>query len=65
MELSAYARFEGQGLREARQVFEKELIGWVLRKNKGRVTSAAEELKISRTALYELIKKLGIRKEGG
>jgi len=61
LELSAYDRFEGRGLKEARQVFDKELIGWVLKKNKGRVTSAAEELKISRTALYELIKKLGIR----
>jgi two-component system NtrC family response regulator len=65
LELSAYARFEGRGLKEAREAFEKELIWWVLRKNKGRVTSAAEELKISRTALYELIEKLGIRKEGG
>ena len=61
LELSAYARFEGRGLKEARKAFEKELIWWGLRKNKGRVTSAAEELKVSRTALYELIKKLGIR----
>jgi biotin operon repressor len=28
------------------------------------VTSAAEELKISRTAIYELIEKLGLKKEG-
>ena len=64
LELSSYARFEGRGLKEAREAFDKELIGWVLRKHKGRVTSAAEELKISRTAIYELIEKLGLKKEG-
>jgi len=65
LELSSFTRFEGQGLKPAREAFEKEFIWWVLRKNKGRVASAAEELKVSRTALYELIEKLGIRKEGG
>ena len=64
LELSSYGRFEGQGLKQAREAFDKEFIGWVLRKHKGRVTSAAEELKVSRTALYELIEKLGLRKEG-
>jgi len=64
LELSAYAQFEGHGLKQAREAFEKEFIWWVLRKNKGRVTSAAEELKISRKTLYELIERLGIRKEG-
>jgi two-component system NtrC family response regulator len=62
LELSSFAPFEGQGLKEAREAFEKELIWWVLRKNKGRVTSSAEELKVSRTALYELIEKLGLKK---
>ena len=64
LELSSYGRFEGQGLKQAREAFDKEFVGWVLRKHKGRVTSAAEELKVSRTALYELIEKLGLRKEG-
>jgi DNA-binding NtrC family response regulator len=35
----------------------------VLSRNKGNMTKVAEELRIARSTLYELMEKLGIKKE--
>jgi two-component system NtrC family response regulator len=60
--VAPYAKYEGGGLREAREALEKDLIERALAKNKGNMTKAAEELGISRPTLYELMEKLGIGK---
>jgi len=60
---SPYAKYEGLGLREAREVLEKDLIQQALARNKGNVTKAASELRISRPTLYELMEKLAIEKK--
>jgi two-component system NtrC family response regulator len=57
-----YAKYDGRGLREAREELEKEFIERALRKSKGNLTKAAEELGISRPTLYELIEKLKVNK---
>ncbi|HEV8397381.1 MAG TPA: PEP-CTERM-box response regulator transcription factor [Vicinamibacterales bacterium] len=49
-----------QTLREARQNAEREIVEEVLRRHRGKITSAAVELGISRPTLYELMEKLGI-----
>ena len=50
-------------LRQARENVERELIRQALKRNSGRITSAAAELGISRPTLYELMEKLQITKE--
>ena len=47
-------------LREARESVERELVEDALRRHGGKITSAAQELGISRPTLYELMEKLGI-----
>ncbi|MBM4338950.1 MAG: PEP-CTERM-box response regulator transcription factor [Deltaproteobacteria bacterium] len=59
---SPYERYEGQGLKGAREAVEKDMIQRALGRNKGNMTKAAEELGISRPTLYELMEKLGIEK---
>jgi two-component system NtrC family response regulator len=63
---------EGQGvvfsdaqltLKQARENVEREMIQQSLKRNSGRITSAAAELGISRPTLYELMEKLQITKE--
>jgi len=49
-------------LREARENVERDLVTDALRRHKGKITSAALELGISRPTLYELMEKLGIGK---
>jgi two-component system, NtrC family, response regulator len=53
----------GATLREAREQVEREMVQQALKKNSGRITSAAADLGISRPTLYELMEKLGISKE--
>lgn len=60
--ISQYAEFEGQGLEQARQVVEKQMVEAAITRNKGNLTRAAAELEISRPSLYELIDKLGIQR---
>jgi len=63
LELSSpYMKYEGQGLREAREALEKDLIEKSLAKNRRNITKVAEELRVSRPTLYELMEKLGIGK---
>ena len=49
-----------QTLKEAREGVEREMVQDALRRHRGRITSAALELGISRPTLYELMEKLGI-----
>ena len=50
-------------LRQAREHVERGMIEQALKRNSGKITSAAADLGISRPTLYELMEKLGIAKE--
>jgi two-component system NtrC family response regulator len=50
-------------LREAREDVERQMIEQALKRNSGKITSAAADLGISRPTLYELMEKLGIGKD--
>jgi len=50
-------------LKEARENVEREMVQRSLKRNLGRISSAAAELGISRPTLYELMEKLGISRE--
>ena len=50
-------------LREAREHAEHEVIEQALKRNSGKISSAAADLGISRPTLYELMEKLQITKE--
>ena len=52
-----------QTLKEARATLEREIVQDALRRHRGKITSTALELGISRPTLYELMEKLGIVKE--
>ncbi len=52
-----------QTLKEARESVEREMVQDALRRHRGKVTSAALELGVSRPTLYELMEKLGIGRE--
>jgi two-component system NtrC family response regulator len=61
LELSSpHEKYVGLGLKEAREVLERELIQRALVSSGGNVSRAAEELGISRPTLYELMEKLEI-----
>lgn len=51
------------GLKEAREIVERELIAKALSRNTGNLTKAAAELGISRPTLYDMMEKLGMLKE--
>ncbi len=59
---SPFAKYVGQGLREAREALEKELIQRVLARHNGNVTRTAAELGVSRPTLHELISKYAIER---
>ena len=50
-------------LKEAREAVEREMIQKALRKHGGKIAPAAAELGISRPTLYELMEKLGLKRE--
>ena len=50
-------------LKQARDRIERDMIEQALKRNAGKITSAAADLGISRPTLYELMEKLGIAKE--
>ena len=52
-----------QTLKEARESVEREMVQDALRRHRGKITSAALELGISRPTLYELMEKLGIARD--
>jgi two-component system NtrC family response regulator len=53
----------GRTLAEARTIVERELILGTMERHKGNLSKTAMELGISRPALYDLMKKLGVSKE--
>ena len=53
-------KYGKMSLKNARDTLEKELIMKALKKNKGNVSKAADNLSISRPSLYALMDKLGI-----
>jgi two-component system NtrC family response regulator len=55
-------RYEGMGLKEARETLEKELLAKALARNDGNLTKAALELGVSRPTLYDLMEKFGMAK---
>jgi two-component system NtrC family response regulator len=50
-------------LREAREHVDRGMVEQALKRNSGKITSAAADLGISRPTLYELMEKLGISKD--
>ncbi len=52
-----------QTLKEARESVEREMVQDALRRHRGRITSAALELGVSRPTLYDLMEKLGITRD--
>jgi two-component system NtrC family response regulator len=65
LELSSpYAKYGALGLRDAREAVERDLVERAIARNSGNLSRAAEELRISRPTLYDLMEKLGIRKGG-
>jgi two-component system NtrC family response regulator len=50
-------------LKEAREALEREMIEQSLRKNNGNVSAAAADLGVSRPTFYELMEKLGIKRD--
>ena len=61
---SPYAKYADQGLKEAREALERDMIQRTLTRNKGNLTRTAAELSISRPSLYDLMEKLGIKRDG-
>jgi len=61
--VSPFKKYEGHGLREARESLERDFIERAIARNKGNITQVASELGLSRPTLYELMEKLGMKKE--
>lgn len=53
----------GRTLKEAREAVEAEMIQGALQRNQNKISRAAAELGISRPTLYELMDKLGIKRD--
>ncbi|MDH3600889.1 MAG: PEP-CTERM-box response regulator transcription factor [Candidatus Tectomicrobia bacterium] len=60
--ISPYTEYERQGLREAREALEQDLIRRALTRNKGNITRTASELGVSRPTLHELVAKYAIER---
>ena len=54
---------ERLGLREARDLLEKEMVVKAIARNEGNLTKASTELGVSRPTLYDLMEKFGIPRE--
>jgi two-component system NtrC family response regulator len=64
LELSSGIGFSSSTtLKEARENVEREMVQRALKRNLGRISSAAAELGISRPTLYELMERLRISRE--
>jgi two-component system NtrC family response regulator len=63
LELAGVGGSAPQTLKEAREEAEREIVRDVLRRHRWKITSAAQELGVSRPTLYELMEKLGIAKD--
>jgi two-component system NtrC family response regulator len=60
---SIHAEFGGQGLFNAREALDRQMIEAALAKTRGNLSRAAMELAISRPTLYELMDKLGMSRK--
>ncbi|MBS3919115.1 MAG: hypothetical protein KG012_09515 [Deltaproteobacteria bacterium] len=60
---SPFEKYEGKGLREAREELERDLIQRAISRSRGNISKAAEELGISRPTLYEMMERLKIIKK--
>ena len=56
-------RPHASNLKEAREAVERDMIQKALRKHGGKIAPAAADLGISRPTLYELMDKLGMKRE--
>ena len=63
LELSRPTTGPLQTLKEAREEAEREIVRDALRRHRGKISSAAMDLGVSRPTLYELMEKLGITKD--
>ncbi|PYJ08041.1 MAG: PEP-CTERM-box response regulator transcription factor [Verrucomicrobia bacterium] len=63
LELAHLNDSPGVGLKEAREAAERDTISRALRRHSGKIAPAAVELGVSRPTLYELMEKLGIKRE--
>ncbi len=54
---------ETRSLKEAREACEREMVSRSLQKHGGKIAPAAVELGISRPTLYELIERLGLKRD--
>lgn len=64
LELEGQAeRSHATNLKEAREAVEREMIQKALRKHGGKIAPAAADLGISRPTLYELMDKLGLKRD--
>lgn len=64
LELEGQAeRSHATNLKEAREAVEREMIQKALRKHNGKIAPAATDLGISRPTLYELMDKLGLKRD--
>ncbi|MCE5211011.1 MAG: PEP-CTERM-box response regulator transcription factor [Deltaproteobacteria bacterium] len=59
----SFQKREHVGLKEARDMLEKELVVKSLARNDGNLTKASVDLGVSRPTLYDLMEKYGIPKE--
>ena len=59
----AAAAPQASSLKEARESVEREVVQKALRKHAGKIAPASAELGISRPTLYELMEKLGLKRE--
>jgi two-component system, NtrC family, response regulator len=64
LELSGAGGSTHASLKDARESLEREMIQKVLRKHSGKIAPSAVELGISRPTFYELMDKLGLKREG-
>jgi DNA-binding NtrC family response regulator len=51
------------GLKEAKERFEMSLVAAALKRNQGNVSLAAKALKTSRSVVYNLIQKYGLKQQ--
>jgi two-component system NtrC family response regulator len=63
LELAAPESVAGVTLKEARETLEREMVLSALRRSGGKISGAAIDLGVSRPTLYELMDKLGIKRE--
>ncbi len=63
LELSPVSDTPAGNLKEARESLERKMVQDALRRAGGKITAAASELGISRPTFYELMEKLGLKRE--